>query len=212
MAVDQLVREELSGYGPLILFLSAVTLCPKHTTVHIACWSLWLLLLRITWSQRDTLSLVSFLFCCCSLYCLFFLLQFYLTVSSCLSLWIQSFLLNLLNFSSPSSFLCRVVQATVPTSRGATAVVRPRLPLTSPCSAGEQLFHVRTHRHTHTHTQPAKCNAPGEACSRGSRSALCASSSQLPHTHTNTHRHMWSDVDVKSHDSALAASHTHTHT
>lgn len=42
MALDQLVGKEPSVYVLLIPCLCAMTLWPKHTTVHVACWSLWL--------------------------------------------------------------------------------------------------------------------------------------------------------------------------
>lgn len=93
---------------------------------------------------------------------------------------------SLLFLSRPSScpwFSSHIVQATVPTSPRATAVVRLCLPpWPSPCSTGEQLFHT----HTYTH-QPAKCNASGEACSRGSRFTLWLHHSY--HTHRRAHTH-----------------------
>lgn len=97
---------------------------------------------------------------------------------------------SLLFLSRPSScpwFSSHIVQATVPTSPRATAVVRLCLPpWPSPCSTGEQLFHT----HTYTH-QPAKCNASGEACSRGSRFTLWLHHSyqthRRAHTHTDAH-------------------------
>lgn len=48
----------------------------------------------------------------------------------------------------PLLLLSHIVQATVPTSPRATAVARPCLPLTSPCSTEEQLFPVHTHTQT----------------------------------------------------------------
>ena len=140
-------------------------------------------------------------------------LFFYTVLSSCLPLasackvvcppsprWISSAAL-----SSSSSLLSHVVQATVPTSPEATAVARSCLPLTSPCSAGEQLFPVHTHTHTHKHRH-THTNQPSAAL-RGKPAvgAVCLHFWFIitVTAHTNTQRHMWSDVNRNSNHSAL---------
>ncbi len=141
-------------YVLLIPCLSTMTSWPKHAAVHVACRSLWLLLLQMTWAQRRHL------FSCRLFYTrrvssAFLAASFGRLVRACkviFSRWISP---PLLLSHLSSCLLSHVVQAAVPTSPGATAVARPCLPLTSPCSAGEQLFpvHARAHTHTHTHTQ-----------------------------------------------------------
>lgn len=152
MGLDQLVGKDPSLYMLLVPCLCAMTSWPKHAAVHVACWSLWLSLLHMTWTQRN----VSFshVFTTHSrvfpAHFFFFPRSFDCLVSSHfvnLAFPVESLLIP----SFP--FLSHVVQATVPTSLRATAVACPCLPLTSSHSTGEQLFPVLTHTDTH---QPAK--------------------------------------------------------
>lgn len=91
------------------------------------------------------------------------------------SLPLSSFLLPLILFPHCSSH-----SSHKPQGHSCSSSVSPPWP--SPCSTGEQLFHT----HTYTH-QPAKCNASGEACSRGSRFTLWLHHSY--HTHRRAHTH-----------------------